>query len=345
MLPRRTITMLNRLACLRLTSRLLNVPWAAVQSGQNVESVLPAVFSRTFHEDFLDKRIKDRIKRNPFDEPNAGELSQDLDRELKRRQVSKKKAIIGRKYGFKPKGAQPRLLTWDAIEHIYFLRAEYPKEWPLQRLAEGFGVDVDMIIRVLKSKHRPLSSEKRALHDQQALANRRQLGLPALPPIQPEQRIRKALPQQLKTVLPQTNLKMLSPVQKEMVHHLGQMKQRLEQRYQRAITAEPGTEESNVVEIELRKHEPQHLEDVVKGTWKPQQGSKSSRSGHNVQPVAGRADSGGDDDGYMVEDIDLDLIQERFEDIMEKYPNVDDEEVVEKDGQFFTKDGDFLYKV
>ncbi|CAH1254384.1 Hypp1351 [Branchiostoma lanceolatum] len=261
---------------------------------------------------------------------------------MRRRAVSKKKAIIARKYGFKPKGAQPRLLTWDAIEHIYFLRAEYPKDWPLQRLAEGFGVDVDMIVRVLKNKNRPLSEEKRAIHDQQAQANRRRLGLPALPPIQPEQRVKKALPQGLKKALPQTNLKMLSPVQKEMVHHLGQMKQRLEQRHQRAITAGPGTEEENIVQVQ--KHEPQHLDDIAKGIWKPQQVSKDSRSGHSGESVGAREDSGGDD--YTAEDIDFELMQERFEDIVEKYPNVDDdEEVVEKDGQFFTKDGDFLYKV
>ncbi|XP_078618514.1 uncharacterized protein LOC144886040 [Branchiostoma floridae x Branchiostoma japonicum] len=322
--------MLNRLACLRVTSYLRNVPWAAV-SGRS------AVSSRNFHEDFLDKRIKARLRRNPFEEPNAGEASQDLDREMRRQSMSKKKAIIARKYGFKPKGGQPRLLTWDAIEHIYFLRAEHPKEWPLERLAEGFGVDVDAIVRVLKNKHKPLSEEKRAVHDQQALANRRRLGLPALPPIRPEQRVKKALPQGLKKVLPQTTVKQLSPAQKEMVLHLGQMKQRLEQRQQRAIAAGPGTVEDNIVEVQTR--EPQHLEDIVKGTWTPQQDSKDDRSGHE----AATEDSGSDDDDYTVEDIDFDLMQERFEDIVEKYPNVDDGEVVEEDGQFFTKV--FLYKV
>lgn len=49
-------------------------------------------------------------------------------------------------------GPPERLLSWDAIEQIRYLRRERPEEWTVDRLAEGFSVPPDDILRVLKSK-------------------------------------------------------------------------------------------------------------------------------------------------------------------------------------------------
>ncbi|NWU88575.1 NGRN protein, partial [Upupa epops] len=49
-----------------------------------------------------------------------------------------------------------------------FLRQEMPEEWPLERLAQGFGVSTDVVRRVLRSRgclppHRRQRQDERAL--------------------------------------------------------------------------------------------------------------------------------------------------------------------------------------
>ncbi|KAG7520616.1 hypothetical protein JOB18_032849 [Solea senegalensis] len=58
-----------------------------------------------------------------------------------------------------PSGAPQRKLTWDAMEQIRYLKQEQPEEWTVERLAEGFSVTPDVILRVLRSKF--VSSPKR----------------------------------------------------------------------------------------------------------------------------------------------------------------------------------------
>lgn len=53
------------------------------------------------------------------------------------------------------RGAPERTLTWEAMEQMRFLRQELPEEWPLERLAEGFGVSPDVVRRVLRSRSCP----------------------------------------------------------------------------------------------------------------------------------------------------------------------------------------------
>ncbi|CAL8368362.1 unnamed protein product [Lota lota] len=59
-----------------------------------------------------------------------------------------------------PSGAPERMLSWDTIEQIRYLRRERPEEWTVERLAEGFGVPPDDILRVLKSKFTPTTLRK-----------------------------------------------------------------------------------------------------------------------------------------------------------------------------------------
>nr|XP_023649211.1 neugrin [Paramormyrops kingsleyae]XP_023649212.1 neugrin [Paramormyrops kingsleyae]XP_023649214.1 neugrin [Paramormyrops kingsleyae] len=63
-----------------------------------------------------------------------------------------------------PPGAPTRRLTWDAIEQIRYLKEEFPEEWTLERLAEGFSVSRDVILRVLRSRFTP-PPETRARQD------------------------------------------------------------------------------------------------------------------------------------------------------------------------------------
>ncbi|NXX39140.1 NGRN protein, partial [Tricholaema leucomelas] len=66
------------------------------------------------------------------------------------------------------RGAPERTLTWQAMEQMRFLRQELPEEWPLERLAQGFGVSLDVVRRVLRSKSRP-PPHRQQRQDQRAL--------------------------------------------------------------------------------------------------------------------------------------------------------------------------------
>ncbi|XP_039578973.1 neugrin [Passer montanus] len=67
------------------------------------------------------------------------------------------------------RGAPDRALTWQAMEQLRFLRQELPEEWPLERLAQGFGVSTDVVRRVLRSRGCP-SPRRRLRQDQRALS-------------------------------------------------------------------------------------------------------------------------------------------------------------------------------
>ncbi|XP_027752959.1 neugrin [Empidonax traillii] len=50
-----------------------------------------------------------------------------------------------------------------------FLRQELPEEWPLERLAQGFGVSTDVVRRVLRGRGCP-SPRRRLRQDRRALS-------------------------------------------------------------------------------------------------------------------------------------------------------------------------------
>uniref|UniRef100_A0A3Q3VKT6 Neugrin n=1 Tax=Mola mola TaxID=94237 RepID=A0A3Q3VKT6_MOLML len=76
-----------------------------------------------------------------------------------------------------PPGAPQRKLTWDAIEQIRYLKQEQPDEWTVERLAEGFSVTPEVILRVLRSKFVP-TTERKAKQDAKVIV---QLGPKVLP--------------------------------------------------------------------------------------------------------------------------------------------------------------------
>ncbi|XP_039766233.1 neugrin isoform X2 [Ornithorhynchus anatinus] len=55
-------------------------------------------------------------------------------------------------------GGPPRTLTREAMEQIRHLLREFPEEWPVPRLAQGFGVSPDVIKRVLRSQFVPTAA-------------------------------------------------------------------------------------------------------------------------------------------------------------------------------------------
>ncbi|CAM5146143.1 unnamed protein product [Eretmochelys imbricata] len=67
-----------------------------------------------------------------------------------------------------PAGPPQRSLSWQAMEQIRYLRQAFPEEWPVARLAQGFGVSPDVIQRVLRSKFSP-PLERRMKQDAKVL--------------------------------------------------------------------------------------------------------------------------------------------------------------------------------
>ncbi|XP_073160693.1 LOW QUALITY PROTEIN: neugrin [Lepidochelys kempii] len=67
-----------------------------------------------------------------------------------------------------PAGPPQRSLSWQAMEQIRYLRQAFSEEWPVARLAQGFGVSPDVIQRVLRSKFSP-PLERRMKQDAKVL--------------------------------------------------------------------------------------------------------------------------------------------------------------------------------
>ncbi|NWT06788.1 NGRN protein, partial [Mionectes macconnelli] len=86
----------------------------------------------------------------------------------RRRRVAARMERLRRELGGE-RGAPERVLTWQAMEQLRFLRQELPEEWPLERLAQGFGVSTDVVRRVLRGRA-CLSPRRRLRQDRRALS-------------------------------------------------------------------------------------------------------------------------------------------------------------------------------
>ncbi|XP_034733896.1 neugrin [Etheostoma cragini] len=75
-------------------------------------------------------------------------------------------------------GAPQRKLTWDAIKQIRYLKQEQPDEWTVNRLAEGYSVTPDVILRVLRSTFVP-APDRKVQQDAKVMAGLGQQVLPA----------------------------------------------------------------------------------------------------------------------------------------------------------------------
>ncbi|XP_067448135.1 neugrin [Thunnus thynnus] len=94
----------------------------------------------------------------------------------RKRQKTVKYHILRRQ--MTPSGAPERKLTWEAIEQIRYLKQEQPEEWTVERLAEGFSVTPNVILRVLRSKFIP-APERKARQDANVMSGLSQQVLPS----------------------------------------------------------------------------------------------------------------------------------------------------------------------
>ncbi|KAM3872371.1 neugrin [Diretmus argenteus] len=114
-----------------------------------------------------DRRQSHRVSDEDLDMEDEEEKLQALiDGEMKR-QRTVKYHLMRRK--MTPSGAPERKLSWDAVNQIRYLKEEQPEEWTVERLAEGFSVTPDVILRVLRSKFIP-TPERKAQQDAKVMA-------------------------------------------------------------------------------------------------------------------------------------------------------------------------------
>ncbi|XP_059570457.1 neugrin [Alligator mississippiensis] len=95
------------------------------------------------------------------------ESLREAERALQRQRVAIRMQRLRRE--MEPRVVPERLLTWQAITQMRFLWRELRDEWPVSRLAEGFGVSEDAVRRVLRSKFSP-SPRCRDKQDARALS-------------------------------------------------------------------------------------------------------------------------------------------------------------------------------
>ncbi|XP_022597257.1 neugrin [Seriola dumerili] len=123
-------------------------------------------------------RYSDEMSEEEFgleDVEDVEDKLQALDDEGRKRQKTVKYHILRRQ--MTAPGAPQRKLTWDTIEQIRYLKQEQPEEWTVDRLAQGFSVTPDVILRVLRNKFVP-SPERKSKQDAKVMAR---LGRQMLP--------------------------------------------------------------------------------------------------------------------------------------------------------------------
>ncbi|KAJ6662840.1 hypothetical protein lerEdw1_011044 [Lerista edwardsae] len=87
----------------------------------------------------------------------AEQADAELPEELERRLRRQEKAIRLRRMQrlMEPPGPPERTLSRQAMEQIRYLSQEFPEDWPVSRLAQGFQVTPDVVCRVLRSRFSP----------------------------------------------------------------------------------------------------------------------------------------------------------------------------------------------
>lgn len=117
-----------------------------------------------------------------------------IDKEVQRQKRVKYRIL---KRQMTPGGPPERKLTWDAMEEIRYLKQEQPEEWTVERLAQGFSVSTDVILRVLRSKFVP-SPERKAKQDTKVIVKSKlkQQALPSGPRVEMEKQRLTSVPAQ-----------------------------------------------------------------------------------------------------------------------------------------------------
>ncbi|KAM9752752.1 neugrin [Menidia menidia] len=121
-------------------------------------------------------RHREEVSEEEVDLDDVDDKLQALLDEGRKRQKTVKYHILRRQ--MTPSGPSQRKLTWDAIKQIRYLKNEQPEEWTIERLAEGFSVTPDVILRVLRSNFSP-SPDRRAKQDATVMIKMGQQALPS----------------------------------------------------------------------------------------------------------------------------------------------------------------------
>ncbi|XP_072222813.1 neugrin [Leuresthes tenuis] len=124
------------------------------------------------------RRNRDEMSDEELDLDDVDDKLQALLDEGRKRRKTVKYQILRRQ--MTPSGAPQRRLTWAAIEQIRYLKKEQPEEWTVERLAEGFSVTPDVILRVLKGNFNP-SPDRKARQDFKVMTGLGQQALPSGP--------------------------------------------------------------------------------------------------------------------------------------------------------------------
>lgn len=117
----------------------------------------------------IQKEMKEKEFVENFDE-FEGDLFQahkshrQFEEESIRHKEKIKEKIIERKY-FKP-SERHNFLTWAEKEQIRHLFATARDEWPIERLAESFPATTEVILKLVKNKWQPDSSQRIEKHDE-----------------------------------------------------------------------------------------------------------------------------------------------------------------------------------
>ncbi|TRZ00982.1 hypothetical protein DNTS_010321 [Danionella cerebrum] len=152
---------------LKLATKLPLLPGSATFQVHRHASRKTVFWNSKNHSDSFCKQGASTMSAEHDQDEVEAELDSIL-RQEKNRQKATKFNIIKRK--MRDPGPPQRTLTWEAIEQIRYLKQEFPEEWTLARLADGFSVSTDVISRVLHSKFvtplaRKLKQDQRAYHN------------------------------------------------------------------------------------------------------------------------------------------------------------------------------------
>ncbi|XP_005989824.1 neugrin [Latimeria chalumnae] len=141
--------LLSRLACSRVPPALTRVP-AAPLSGS------PGDRTRDWTAPKRVTTASARRRQEEEEEEEEEQLYPEIQELISAKKRIRKVILYKRmRAEFEPPGPPERTLTWNAINQIRYLSQEFPDEWPVPRLAEGFSVSPDVIQRVLRSKFMP----------------------------------------------------------------------------------------------------------------------------------------------------------------------------------------------
>ncbi|XP_072167129.1 uncharacterized protein [Diadema setosum] len=132
-----------------------------------------SIFSRRMRglnaeeESAIERKFSDPMNKYFDYEDAANKSLEEIARDQKRKLYSMQKSRMEREFRNAPR---ERTLSWDAIQQIRYLKQEEPEEWSVAMLAESFGVEEEVIRKVLKSRFMPKKAV-RAKQDRIAAKN------------------------------------------------------------------------------------------------------------------------------------------------------------------------------